>query len=688
MSFERTNSIEYQERSMWSLFQRKHGKRREISPQNNISSIKCIVDGTNPPNPAIRPLLVRPQARDESGVISKEKIKCNVEGMNINTSRCNTLRSNMNSTFILNETKDDEYIKWKNFIFAYAQDAYDLSNPPCPPTKLRMRYFVPPRPFNETERVAALRRYDILPKYNNSARRSHYSSVSNLSNCKNEDIERLQRLVVAALDFFSTSIALISLIDENRCYFKCEVGLNMSDIDRDITFCTHTLLSSEPVVILDASKDWRFKGTISVIDSNARLFFNPQDIRRLSQFARMAMDEIEHLSHVVKHKSSLEANTQGFSLKSSPGFSDIDSASTINEYQIALNVKDNIGNSIQKSIPESVFQDIDTTSEVKLNQNIGKDYSYLQARKVCDFENFSTFPMKMLDSKIDDKQQSKNNSKFSLQSSPLSQIKSNKEQKPGLHSTLVFDGKANFSQNSLNTMKNGAYENNYVESKHVLSNVDKKENLQVLKSLELTPPSTPVNSKTNFINHADKNNLSKEDSMVNLQACSFTSQPSVFATHVIACTLGLDLVYIVQISPDNSASLDSQKNKNTHNSVSLDIVASCGLPYPPPVLDPVLHLRALRSESGLIYRNPFHLDEDCTDYRIGILVPLWRNDINGSSTENSIKDLYAKSCSGVVLAGFSKNERKDKGFSPNEVQYLRRFGGVLEKVLKSSNIKQ
>lgn len=368
----------------------------------------------------------------------------------------------------------------------------------------------------------------------------------------------------------------------------------------------------------------------------------------------MAMDEIEHLSHVVKHKSSLEASIQGFSLKSSPGFSDIDSAFTINEYQIALNAKDNLNNSLQKPISEPIFQDIDTASKLKLDQNIGKDYSYLQTKKTCDFKNFSTFPVKDLDSKVDNKQ-NKGSPRFSFHNSPLSQIKYDQEQKSGLQYSLMSNDKTNFSQNSPNTIENETYENNYIESRQVLLNINKKENSQVLKNSELTPPSTPVNSKINSVNHINKNNLSKESSTVNLRTCSFTSQPSVFATHVIACTLGLDLVYIVQISPNNCVSLDSQKSKNNYNSASLDIVASCGLPYPPPVLDPVLHLRALRSEGGLIYRNPFHLNEDCTDYKIGILIPLWRDDVNESNTDNSLKDLYAKSCSGVVLAGFSKN---------------------------------
>ncbi|KAG5437883.1 hypothetical protein PCANB_000598 [Pneumocystis canis] len=664
MSFERTNLVEYQERSIWNLFKRKHLKRKELSRKTSVSSLKCATEDNNPPNPVIRPLLVRPQARDESSFLFKEKIKQSVQDIYTNTSEPNTFKNNTRNTLTYNEAHDDEYIKWKNFIFAYAQNAYDLSNPPLPPTKLKTRYFVPPRPFNETERLAV-----ISPEFNDNIRKSRYSSLSSRSDCKNKEIERLQRLVVAAVDFFSTSIAAVSLIDGNRCYFKCEIGLNMSDIDRDITFCTHTLLrnplvtdppylrfyAGAPIITPDGYPI----GTISVIDSNARLFFSPQDIRRLFQFACMAMDEIEHFSRISKNRNpSLEDSIQKISLKSSNGFSEVDSGSTINEYQVTLNGRDSVSSCTQNSVHESIFQDLDESLKAELDYNIWKNAHPYFSGEEYDFRNSSTFPMEISpDSKVNEKNHViKDSCKFNtLQPSSLSQMKFDSE-KSKLYPSLMHNDKT-ISSHISNIKENETYnnnENNYMELKQALLDMDKKKPSQELKTSELTPPSTPVNTKTNFSNSIDKNILSKKSSKANLQIYSSNvSQPSVFATHVIACTLGLDLVYIVQISPDNCASLESQ-NKNKSSTVSLDIIASCGLPYPPPVLDPVLHLRALRSESGLIYRNPFNLNDDCSDYKVGILVPLWRDDIDESNTEKSLKDLLARSSSGVVLAGFSK----------------------------------
>lgn len=714
MSSERLNFNEYRERSAWNLFQKKNVYQPEIQTRNAYVSLGKVDIERNPPNPVIRPLLVRPQARDEPTFLWKEKKK---NSIHMDTSGCNTSDRKTSTSLTLNEFKNDEFNKWRQFIFAYAQDMYNLSCPPSPPTKLRTQYFIPPRPFNEAERVSALRSYNILPKYVRNLENSQLSLLSNKSDQKNKDFERLQRLVIAARDFFSTPIALISLIDENRCYFKCESGLNMSDIDRDITFCTHTLLSTEPMVILDASKDWRFKGnplvinppylrfyagapiitpdgypigTISVIDTNARLSFSSQDRRPLSQFARMAMDEIKHLSQLSK--SSLESGMEKMSLKSCVSFSELDSVSAINDYQGILNNKDTLDNCTQKSTSDFISEDSHEILKVRPSQVIKKtSQTCVDTEGIRSYKDSSAFFEVSSHSEVDEKcQVMQNNYKFSnLKNSSLSQIKYDKEQKSTLYSSLISKDNFIFPNCFKDELENEtcSNENNHVGFKQTFSDIDKKENSQVLKNSELTPPSTPINLKINFINSPDKNTISKEDHTLNLRTLPpNASHPSIFATHVIACTLGLDLVYIVQILPDNSTFLKSRENENKSN-VCLDIIASWGLPTPPPALDPVLHLRALRSEAGLIYRNPLHLSEDCLDYKIGILVPLWRDDIDESNTQESLKKILAKSNSGVVLAGFAKKERTSKGFSSDEIQYLRKFGGVLEKVLKLSNTK-
>jgi PAS domain S-box-containing protein len=63
---------------------------------------------------------------------------------------------------------------------------------------------------------------------------------------------------LAALTF-GTSIAIVSLVDVDRQWFKSCVGLDVSETDRDVAFCDHAIRQDEVMVVLDASLDPRFR---------------------------------------------------------------------------------------------------------------------------------------------------------------------------------------------------------------------------------------------------------------------------------------------------------------------------------------------------------------------------------------------------------------------------------------------
>ncbi len=64
----------------------------------------------------------------------------------------------------------------------------------------------------------------------------------------------------AASEICKTPIALISLVDEHRQWFKANYGLTgVTDTPREFSFCQQTILSNELMEVKDATKDERFK---------------------------------------------------------------------------------------------------------------------------------------------------------------------------------------------------------------------------------------------------------------------------------------------------------------------------------------------------------------------------------------------------------------------------------------------
>ena len=101
-------------------------------------------------------------------------------------------------------------------------------------------------PENEEQRLAALREYRIL----DTAAEQAY-----------DDLTALAAYVC------EVPIAMISLVDESRQWFKSKVGITVRETARDISFCTHTILSDQVMVVGDAAKDDRFRHSPMAVGS-------------------------------------------------------------------------------------------------------------------------------------------------------------------------------------------------------------------------------------------------------------------------------------------------------------------------------------------------------------------------------------------------------------------------------------
>ena len=85
--------------------------------------------------------------------------------------------------------------------------------------------------------------------------------------------ERFDRLTRMCKRLFGVPIALVSLVDENRQWFKSCDGLSVSETPRDISFCGHAILGTDIFVVPDAAEDERFSDNPLVVDEpNIRFY--------------------------------------------------------------------------------------------------------------------------------------------------------------------------------------------------------------------------------------------------------------------------------------------------------------------------------------------------------------------------------------------------------------------------------
>ena len=70
--------------------------------------------------------------------------------------------------------------------------------------------------------------------------------------------ERYDRLARFAAEQLDMPIALLSLVDGQRQWFKSRVGVDITEGARDISFCGHAIMKNELFVVDDASSDARF----------------------------------------------------------------------------------------------------------------------------------------------------------------------------------------------------------------------------------------------------------------------------------------------------------------------------------------------------------------------------------------------------------------------------------------------
>ena len=156
--------------------------------------------------------------------------------------------------------------------------------------------------------------------------------------------ERFDRITKLAQRLLDVPIALISLVDDKRIWFKSRQGLEATDMPRAGALCDHALHGETVFVVEDATKDARFRdnpvvtgaagvrfyagcpvsaedgsrlGTLCVLDTVPRQVA-PADIELMSDLAQMIEDELSTLTMATTDELTKLANRRGFRMIAEP----------------------------------------------------------------------------------------------------------------------------------------------------------------------------------------------------------------------------------------------------------------------------------------------------------------------------------------------------------------------------------
>jgi GAF domain-containing protein len=170
---------------------------------------------------------------------------------------------------------------------------------------------IPVKAANEQQRLETLRGYEILDTEPEAA---------------------FDDLTLLASYVCQTPVALISLIDADRQWFKSKVGVSVTETSRDIAFCASAILQPDVFIVPDASQDERFAenplvvsepkirfyagatlmthgqalGTLCVVDCVPREL-SLEQLEALRALSRQVLAQLELRRNLKRLQQSLEA---------------------------------------------------------------------------------------------------------------------------------------------------------------------------------------------------------------------------------------------------------------------------------------------------------------------------------------------------------------------------------------------
>jgi GAF domain-containing protein len=170
-------------------------------------------------------------------------------------------------------------------------------------------------PSKESARVAALNRYAILDS---------------------EPEQSFDDLVSLAAHICQTPMAMLSLVDDHRQWFKSKYGVEIKETPKDHSVCAHAIQQGDLFIVPDLTKDERFRdnplvigdlhlrfyagaplinedgfalGTLCVVDKQPREL-NPEQKEAIAALGRLALRQMELRMNLRLLKDALNDRTR------------------------------------------------------------------------------------------------------------------------------------------------------------------------------------------------------------------------------------------------------------------------------------------------------------------------------------------------------------------------------------------